>query len=56
MESAGDITIKASGDVNIEGTNINVKANAQLTAEGGSGAELSSGAVTVIKGSQVQIN
>lgn len=56
MESAGDIKIKASGDVNLEGTNINVKASAQFKAEGSSGSEVSSGAVTVIKGSQVKIN
>jgi hypothetical protein len=56
MESAGDIKIKASGDLNLEGTNINVKASAQLKAEGSSGSEVSSGAVTVIKGSQVKIN
>lgn len=56
MESAGDIKIKASGDINMEGTNINVKASAQLKVEGSSGSELKSGAVTVIKGSQVKIN
>ncbi|TCI93209.1 type VI secretion system tip protein VgrG [Tenacibaculum sp. M341] len=56
IESAGDITIKASGDLNMEGTNVNVKASAALKAEGGSGAEVSSGANTVIKGAQVQIN
>ena len=56
MESAGDINIKATGDVNIEGMNVNGKANAQLTVEGSAGAEISSGAVTVVKGSQVQIN
>lgn len=56
LESAGDIKIKASGDLNLEATNINVKASAQLKAEGSSGSEISSGAVTVIKGSQVKIN
>ncbi|WP_299677251.1 type VI secretion system tip protein VgrG [uncultured Dokdonia sp.] len=56
MESAGDINIKATGDVNVEGMNINGKANAQLKVEGSAGAEISSGAVTVVKGSQVQIN
>jgi Rhs element Vgr protein len=56
MESAGDIKIKASGDVNIEGANVNLKASAQFKAEGSSGSEVSSGAVTVIKGSQVKIN
>jgi uncharacterized protein involved in type VI secretion and phage assembly len=56
MESAGDIKIKASGDVSIEGKNIKMKASAQFKAEGSSGTELKSGAVTVVKGSQVQIN
>jgi hypothetical protein len=40
----------------MEGTNIGVKASAQLKAEGSSGSELKSGAVTVVKGSQVKIN
>jgi len=56
VQSAGDIRIKASGDVNIEGANVNLKASAQFKAEGSSGLEVSSGAVTVIKGSQVKIN
>ncbi|MBN9284272.1 MULTISPECIES: type VI secretion system tip protein VgrG [Flavobacterium] len=56
MESAGDIKIKASGDVSIEGTNVKLKASAQFKAEGSSGSEVSSGAVTVVKGSQVKIN
>ncbi|WP_025741557.1 type VI secretion system tip protein VgrG [Aquimarina pacifica] len=56
MESAGDIQIKASGDVTIEGTNVNVTANASFKAEGASGAEVSSGATAVLKGSLVQIN
>lgn len=56
MESAGDISIKASGDVNIEGTNVSVKANAEFKAEGSAGAEVSTSAVAVLKGSLVQIN
>ena len=56
MESASDIVIKSTGDVNIEGTNVNVKANAQLKAEGSAGAEVSSGGMTEIKGSLVKIN
>lgn len=56
VESKGDISFKATGDVNIEGTNVNLKASAQFKAEGSSGAEVSSGAVTVVKGSQVKIN
>jgi hypothetical protein len=56
IESSKDIKIKAKGDITMEGVNINVKASAQLKAEGSSGSELKSGAVTVVKGSQVQIN
>jgi len=56
MESASDMIIKASGDVNIEGTNINIKASANFKAEGSAGAELSTSAAAVVKGSIVQIN
>lgn len=56
MESAGEIGIKAQKDLTIEGMNVNIKASAQLKAEGGSGAELSTSAVAVLKGSIVQIN
>ena len=56
LESTADVIIKASGDVKIEGTNIEGAANAQFKAEGGAGAEVSSSATTVLKGSLVQIN
>ncbi len=56
IESAADVSIKASGDVKIEGTNITSSANAQLKAEGNAGAELSSGGQAVLKGAIVQIN
>ncbi len=56
MESAGNIELKASGDVTIEGTNVNITASAAFKAEGSSGAEVSSGATAVLKGSLVQIN
>lgn len=56
IESAADLTLKAAGDISVEGTNINEKANAQFKAEGGAGAELSTSAVAVVKGSMVQIN
>lgn len=56
IKSTGDINIKADGDVKIEGTNTNVKAGSQFKAEGSSGAELSTGATAVVKGSLVQIN
>lgn len=56
LESAGDIGIKASGDVSIEGTNVNITANAEFKAEGSAGAEVSTSAIAVLKGSLVQIN
>jgi Rhs element Vgr protein len=56
LESAKDVTIKTSGDISIEGTNIALKASAQVSAEGGSGAELTTNAVCVVKGSLVKIN
>ncbi len=56
MSSSADVSIKASGDVTIEGTNINLSASAGLKVEGSTGAEISSGASTTVKGSIVQIN
>lgn len=56
LESASDLTLKATGDVNIEGMNVSVAANAQFKAEGSAGAEVSSSATAVFKGAIVQIN
>lgn len=56
MESAGNIELKATGDLKIEGTNVTVSASAQFKGEGSAGAEISTGAVAVLKGSMVQIN
>jgi uncharacterized protein involved in type VI secretion and phage assembly len=56
IESAADITLKATGDIKIEGTNVTTTANAQLKQSGSGGAEISSSAITKIKGSMVNIN
>ena len=56
MDSPGDLELKATGDVNIEGTNVNIKANANFKAEGSAGSEVSSSAIMTVKGSLVQIN
>ena len=56
IESAKDIILKATGDVKIEGTNIESAANASYKAEGGAGLNLETSAVAVLKGSLVQIN
>ncbi len=56
LESASNLEIKASGDIKVEGSNIELRASAQLTASASAGAELSASANTVIKGALVQIN
>lgn len=56
IEASGKIDIKASMDLSMEGLNIKGKANAQLKMEGQAGSELSSSAITTVKGSMVMIN
>jgi Rhs element Vgr protein len=56
MESASDINIKAVGDVNIQGVNVKLTADAEFKAKGSAGAEVSTGAVAILKGSLVKIN
>ncbi|MEM9919702.1 MAG: type VI secretion system tip protein VgrG, partial [Bacteroidota bacterium] len=56
LDSAKDIVLKASGDVKVEGNNIEHKANMNFKAEGSAGMEVSSSATTTVKGSLVQIN
>ncbi len=56
VEAKGKLNLKASQDISLEGLNINVKAKAQFKAEGSAGAEVSTGAIAVLKGSLVQIN
>jgi Rhs element Vgr protein len=56
IESIKDIILEASGDFKIDGTNITTNANAQLKLSGSAGTEVSSSAITKVKGSMVQIN
>ena len=56
MESIKDIIMKATGDIKMEGINIESKANAAFKAQGSASAEISSSATTTVKGSVVQIN
>ncbi|NEP19050.1 MAG: type VI secretion system tip protein VgrG [Leptolyngbya sp. SIO4C1] len=56
FEATGKLTLKASQDISLEGLNVNAKANAQFKAEGSAGAEVSTSAIAVLKGSLVQIN
>ncbi len=56
IESKKALTLKAAQDINIEGNNVNIKANAQLKATGNASAEISASGNTVVKGAMVQIN
>ncbi len=56
LKSAKDLTLKASGDVKVEGTNVEFKAQSSFKAEGQSGADLKSSGTLTVKGSLVQIN
>lgn len=56
IESGADLTIKATGDIMIEGTNVEIAANAEFKAEGSAGTKISSSAITTIEGSLVKIN
>ena len=57
LKSSKDITIKGNANVKVDsGINTQIKANAQLKAQGSALAELSSTGVTAIKGSMVKLN
>lgn len=56
LESKGKIHIKASGDIKVEGSSIAQDARSSLSASGRSGASLTSGGITEVKGSIVNIN
>lgn len=56
IESGKDLVMKATGDVKIEGMNIEITGQSEVKASGNAGTEVSSSATTTIKGSIVQIN
>ncbi|PSR18571.1 Rhs element Vgr protein [filamentous cyanobacterium CCP3] len=56
LKATGKITLKATQDASVEGLNVSVKANSQFKAQGNAGAEVSTAAIAVLKGSLVQIN
>ena len=56
LESAKDLTLKASGDVKLQGTNVECKSQANFKAEGQAGVDVKSSGTLTIKGSLVQIN
>jgi len=56
LHAAGDLKLSADGDIKLEGSNINMEAQSNLIAKASSGAELSAGGETTIKGAMVKIN
>ncbi|GGA83692.1 hypothetical protein GCM10011369_27140 [Neiella marina] len=56
LTSEGDIKLTASGDIDIQATNISMAASANFKAEGAAGADLTTSAVATVKGSLVKIN
>ena len=56
ITSSKDFKVSATGDIKMEGVNAEISANAQYKASGNGGAELSSSAITNVKGSVVNIN
>ncbi len=56
LYSPKSIQITSESEVKIQGTTIEIQAQANLKAEGSAGAELSSSGVTTVKGSLIQIN
>jgi len=56
IDSNGDITMKARGDINMDGINIAQTASAAFKASGSASAELSASGNTTVKGAMVMIN
>lgn len=56
LDATGKLTLKAAQDLSAEGLNVSLAAQAQFKAEGSAGAEVSTSAIAVLKGSLVQIN
>lgn len=53
---SADISVNGTQGVSVKGLKVDVEADTQLTAKGNMGAELSSSAVTTVKGLTVMIN
>ncbi len=56
IQSKMNISVSTTADLELKGTNVKINADAQLTLSSNAGSELSSHAITTIKGSLVQIN
>lgn len=56
IDSSKDLTLKAAGDVSLEGMNVNQKANQEMNIDGQAKAQLKAVGDVVIKGTFVKIN
>lgn len=56
LDSAKDLTLKAKGEIKIEGLNVKIDAQGQAEVSGSGSAKLESSGQTVVKGSLVTIN
>ncbi len=56
LDAMGEIGIRAKADTNIEGLNVNAKANIGFVGKGSATAELSAAGNTTVKGALVMIN
>jgi len=56
IDAVGEIGISSKADVNIEGLNVNAKANIGFVGKGSATAELSASGQTTVKGAMVMIN
>ena len=56
LESSKDLILKATGDVKVQGTNVECKSQASFKAEGQAAADVKSSGPLTIKGALVQIN
>lgn len=56
ISSTNNLNLKASGNLIVDATNIEMKGNAELKLNGSAGVEISSSGITSIQGSLIQIN
>ena len=56
IDAVGEIGVSSKADVNIEGLNVNAKANVGFVGKGSATAELSASGNTTVKGAMVMIN
>jgi Rhs element Vgr protein len=56
IDAVGEIGVSSKADVNIEGLNVNAKANVGFVGKGSATAELSASGQTTVKGAMVMIN